>query len=169
MTFILPNVAANLRVVGGLKATENSWPSQVYILKRYQDTYYLNNELVEVKISDFCGGTIIDSSTILTAAHCLFQNSFKYVYKGNEYNLMFRTNSKYPTIESTYTIYFGINDITFIKNSESSQSIVTRTVKRVIRVRASFLSILDILLNLIKNFILRMNFTIMQIIFMILH
>ena len=139
LTFVLPNVAANLRVVGGLKATENSWPSQVYIMKRYQDIYYLNNQLVEVKIMDFCGGTLIDSTTILTAAHCLFQNSFKYNYQGKEYNLMFKTNSKYHTIESMYTIYFGVNDISFINVSESSQNIVSRTVKRVIRVSTSFL------------------------------
>ena len=122
-----------MRVVGGVKATENSWPSQVYILKKYENIYYLNNDFVQVNISDSCGGTLIDSTTILTAAHCLAKNSFKYVYKAQEYNLMFKSNSKYPTIESMYTLYFGVNDISFLKSIQST-NVVMRTVSRVIRV-----------------------------------
>ncbi len=131
-TFVSPNIVSSVRIFGGIKASENSWPSQVYIVQRYKEMYYLNGEFVQVKITDSCSGTIIDSLTVLTAAHCIRKNSFSYFYKDKEYNLMFKTNSEYPTLESMYTVYLGLNDIS---NYSDFTNLVSRSVSRIIRVR----------------------------------
>jgi len=47
------------RIVGGKEATPYSWPWQCYLLIKYPGG------------SASCGGTIIGSRYILTAAHCL--------------------------------------------------------------------------------------------------
>ena len=131
LSFYQPNVASsNLRVVGGSKAVENSWPSQVYISFKYKGIFYLSDEFVEVTILDSCSGTLIDSKTVLTAAHCIRKNSFNYVFKNKDYNLMFKSNKNYPTLESMYTVYLGVNDISFLNSSY----LVTRSISSIIRV-----------------------------------
>ncbi|CAF3340029.1 unnamed protein product [Rotaria sp. Silwood1] len=50
-----PITPSNLRIVGGVEAIPNSWPW-----------------LVSLRVRDhFCGGTLIDTQHVLTAAHCL--------------------------------------------------------------------------------------------------
>jgi len=70
------------RIVGGSTASEGSWPWQVYILDRiYQQ----------------CGGSIISSKWILTAAHCNTQKNPVRIYAG--LNSVFKTDiSKYPNV-----------------------------------------------------------------------
>ncbi|XP_038623659.1 plasminogen-like isoform X2 [Tachyglossus aculeatus] len=48
------------RIVGGCVAHPHSWPWQISLRKRYYPSWV-----------HFCGGTLIDPSWVLTAAHCL--------------------------------------------------------------------------------------------------
>lgn len=121
-----------------MKAMENSWPSQVYILQYYKSIYYLDGEFVEVKRTGSCSGTLINTLTVLTAAHCALERSFNYIYNGKSYNLMFKKSADYPTFESTFTIYLGVNDIHFLYVNKSDfklpENVVQRSVSRIILV-----------------------------------
>ena len=50
----------NGKIVGGIEAVANSWPSQVFI------ALFIDGESFQL-----CGGTLINSKQVLTAAHCI--------------------------------------------------------------------------------------------------
>ena len=79
--------------------------------------YFLSNEFIEVETYSLCGGTLIDRNTVVTVAHCAPALSFNYTYKSKVYNLLYQSNTIFPTIESTYTVYFGVHEISFTNNS----------------------------------------------------
>jgi secreted trypsin-like serine protease len=61
----------NQKIVGGVNATENSWPAQVFLSACFDGRCGL------------CGGTLIDPKTVLTASHCVANLSYTYtVYLG---------------------------------------------------------------------------------------
>ena len=66
-SYIQPNISSD-RIINGQSAVKNSWPYIVYI-----------------QIGDFgwCGGSLIDSWTVLTAAHCTYDRDV------DEFNLWF--------------------------------------------------------------------------------
>lgn len=71
VSFVQPNVARNSRIVGGIKAIPYSWPSAVLVVFSYKGEIRLpsNNgagEIVTVRLSSKCGGTLIDRTTVLT-------------------------------------------------------------------------------------------------------
>lgn len=57
-----PEPDFSTRVVGGSTAPPGAWPSQVGLLHRDTPSNYQ---------AQFCGGTVVDRSWILTAAHCV--------------------------------------------------------------------------------------------------
>lgn len=63
---------AEPRIVGGTQAAPGAWPSQVALLTASQpDNYH----------AQFCGGTLIDHSWVLTAAHCVFRPTSQTTYR----------------------------------------------------------------------------------------
>lgn len=90
------------RIVGGSEAVPNGWPSMVRIVFKYFFRYNGNVRFY----STFCGGTLIDNDTIITAAHC-FVN---YFYLDH---LVIRVvpNEFHPTYASMYKVYAGVHDL----------------------------------------------------------
>ncbi|CAF1258475.1 unnamed protein product [Adineta steineri] len=62
------SLRSSLRIVGGSHAVSNSWPWQVL----YEEKKPCENNRICLGV---CGGTLIDSRHVLTAAHCIGTNN----------------------------------------------------------------------------------------------
>ena len=126
----------NIRIVGGVPAVPNSWPAQVFILMRYKGVYNFGSNDVKISFQSICGGTLITPQVVLTASHCI-STSFEYFYNGKQYILPISLNSDYPTVASMFTVYAGVNDISFITESSDTPPLpgVKLSVSNVIKVR----------------------------------
>ncbi len=121
----------NVRILGGLNASLNSWPATVFIEQNYKgliSKYSINDTIVIGTIP--CAGTIIDDYTIITRAECI-QTTFTYYDQGKIYNL-FGVSTFYPTLESMFDIYAGVNDISTL--NRTSANVVKLSVAKAIRV-----------------------------------
>ena len=97
----------NLRIVGGIEATPYSIPSQIMLIQSY---YAIGMSQTSINV---CGGTLIRPNVVLTAASCLstqFSN-------GNQSKVPFSANAYYPTFESTFDVYAGIHNLSFLQTS----------------------------------------------------
>ena len=67
-----------------------------------------------------CGGTLISPSVILTAGHCIPRSTISLTdYSTNlEYSVEIKPNSFYPTLESMFSIYLGLQNKSSIENDE---------------------------------------------------
>ncbi|RMZ94862.1 serine protease 27-like [Brachionus plicatilis] len=108
-------VFSSNKVIGGQNAQLNSWPSVVYIIFKYN----FNKAGLAYTASSFCGGTLINQDTVITAAHCY---STKFELNDGSY-LIVSPNSYHATYESMYTIYLGLH------NKTDLSSAVSRSVK----------------------------------------
>jgi secreted trypsin-like serine protease len=131
VTYFRPNII-NSRIVGGVEAIPSSWPAQILLTFDYSPTILLpNKDEFKPTFTFYCGGTIIDERTILTASHCMAHKLTYYVsYEGNRYDFKPKITAKYPTFESMYSVHGGIH-----KSYEPGQIPLPRNqIKKIIMV-----------------------------------
>ena len=115
---------ANQKIVGGVTAVSNSWPSTAYVLFSYGDNVYLPEygRTVYISRSYVCGGTLIDKTTVVTVAHCVYK-SISFTYGITSYSLQVKPNSFYPTVASMFTVYLGLQDASKISSTNISPAV----------------------------------------------
>jgi hypothetical protein len=116
--------------VGGINASLNSWPATVFIKQNYKG-FISQYSIYDTIVSGYrpCTGTIIDDYTIISLASCI-QTTFTINDQGTIYTV-YGVSSFYPTLESMFDIYAGVNDISTLS---TSANVVKLSVAKVIRV-----------------------------------
>jgi len=92
------------RIINGVESRPNGWPWLVSIGVRYRGTNGLWQNRTHI-----CGGTLIEPSHVLTAAHCLEQKI------DDRYVPFTSTN---PTLESLFVLRIGVHDIRLTRSEE---------------------------------------------------
>lgn len=74
LSYSKPNILNN-KIVGGVAVQPGSWPSYAYVVFNYKANVFLDDikQFVTITHSTFCGGSLIDVKTIMTAAHCVIK------------------------------------------------------------------------------------------------
>lgn len=92
------------RIINGVESSPNGWPWLVSIGVRYRGPNGLWQNRTHI-----CGGTLIEPSHVLTAAHCLEQ-------KIDDRHVPFTSTN--PTLESLFILRIGIHDIRLTRSEE---------------------------------------------------
>ena len=111
-----------------MQAISYSWPAQVLIIQKISGRYQIpprTGSFYQIEKSFMCGGTIINSYTILTAAHCINMN-FEEDIGLNKYVIPVAD----PFEPTQYSVYVGAYDLA----NRDSLPTVKMAVKKVIRV-----------------------------------
>jgi hypothetical protein len=88
-------------VISGAPAKANSFTSEVLIVF----TFKYDFDRLPLEYGSICSGTLVNRHTILTAAHCIVE-SFE---TADGDNMLIQPNKYYPTYESMFTVYIGVN------------------------------------------------------------
>lgn len=122
-------VHPNLKIVGGKEAEPNSWPSIVWIKFKYRFSVDYENKSVIYNDEKSCGGTLLNSDTILTAAHCIISHVS---YSIHEKKIIYKVkpNEYYKTYESMYNVYLGMHS----KSNISNSSVIVSNISKIIPV-----------------------------------
>ena len=92
------------RIINGVESRPNGWPWVVSIGVRYRGPTGLWQNRTHI-----CGGTLIEHSHVLTAAHCLEQ-------KIDDRFVPFTSTN--PTLESFFVLRIGIHDIRLTRSED---------------------------------------------------
>jgi hypothetical protein len=92
------------KIINGVEARPNSWPWLVSIGVQYRGSTGVWQNRTHI-----CGGTLIEPSHVLTAAHCLEQKI------DERFVSLTSTN---PTLESFFILRIGIHDIRSTRSDE---------------------------------------------------
>ena len=90
----------NAKIVGGVEAVAYRWPAHVFIYLSMSVSFRINGIDYTKDIESYCGGTLINSYTVLGAAHCI-QKSTKALINNIEYTISFKVDA------SKYSVYAG--------------------------------------------------------------
>ena len=92
------------RIINGVESRPNGWPWLVSIGVRYRGPTGLWQNRTHI-----CGGTLIEPSHVITAAHCLEQ-------KIDDRQVPFTSTN--PTLESFFVLRIGVHDIRLTRSEE---------------------------------------------------
>lgn len=92
------------KIINGVESRPNSWPWLVSIGVRYRTSSGVWQNRTHI-----CGGTLIEPSHVLTAAHCLEQKI------DDRFVPLTATN---PTLESFFILRIGVHDIRTTRSEE---------------------------------------------------
>jgi secreted trypsin-like serine protease len=122
--------------VGGTDANAFSWPAHALIIFSYKADVFLKdkNKVVIYENRFLCGGSLIYRDTVLTAAHCR-QTQISFKYDGSYYTIDIEPNKYFPTLESMFQVYLGIQNIKNVINGLDIQPGVRMEVGQVVVVR----------------------------------
>jgi hypothetical protein len=98
------SLTSSSKIINGIEARPNGWPWLVSIGVRYRSSAGVWQNRTHI-----CGGTLIDSSHVLTAGHCLEQKI------DDRFVPLTSTN---PTLESFFFLRIGIHDIRLTRTDE---------------------------------------------------
>lgn len=113
----------NVKIVGGIEAVPKSWPWTALIYFKYRI------EGSGTIVVYYCGGTLIDRVTVLTAAHCIFD---RILYENKQIDVV--TNKFFPTKESMFKVYLGVHDRTMIDFTQNIEPAIAVNVAKIIKV-----------------------------------
>ncbi|XP_064477226.1 chymotrypsinogen A-like [Ornithodoros turicata] len=104
---IQPDATSNDRVVGGQEAVPHSWPWQVSMQRKASEP-----------LDHFCGGTIISSEWIISAAHCFasFQSADDVIVKAGLHDMLNPNEElqiRTPKVIVTYKNFRGGRDMNY--------------------------------------------------------
>ncbi|RNA20776.1 serine protease 27-like, partial [Brachionus plicatilis] len=97
---------ANVKIVGGVDANRNSWPSIGLLVFDYTTTYNFQGTMYRISRQSYCGSTLIDRNTVLTAAHCYISSIFVQQI-GVTINL--EDDPNFPA--NAFKVYLGLHSI----------------------------------------------------------
>lgn len=106
---------SNARIIGGYEVKPHTWPFLVLLLVKY-----ISDHDEEKTYTMRCAGTLIDETSILTAAHCVFPNKLNQL-------------DKLPVSLDSVDAYLGLHN-TFEIESNTNYQLFTIYNEDIIRV-----------------------------------